>query len=328
MFIDILNNGAIVVGNNFTIDGHAERNFRVVTHFHADHIPHLKKSIQSCLGIIATPPTLDVLEVFNYEIPKKKKIGLNYNIPLGIEDETVELVVAEHIFGAAQVIISNRDGERVGYTGDFKNPDKGTPILKVDTLIIDATYGKPDFRRKFKHEVENLFSDYVNDSLVYGPVRIYAYHGKIQEAMRILRAHGIVAPFIVDGKVKEVTEVAIKHGVNIRDIFYAKSNEAKEIIKNGWYIEFKHYHEFKNRDKNFTNFLLTGWEFEEPIRQIDNKSRIVALSDHGDFDDIIYYIDSSPASLIITDGGRKGYSKELAEYVRRYLGKKAISLPK
>lgn len=327
MLVDILRNGAIIVGNNFTIDGHSERNFRVVTHFHADHILQLKKSIQTCLGIIATPPTLETLETLGYDIPKKKKIGLNYNIPLKIEDESVELVLADHVFGASQVVIANEDGEKVGYTGDFKNPGKGTPILKVDTLIIDATYGKPTFRRRFKNEIEELFSDYVNDSLVYGPVRIYAYHGKIQEAMRILRNRGIIAPFIVDGKVKEVTEVAVRYGLNVKDIFDARSEEAKEIIRDGWYIEFKHYNEFKNREAKFTNFILSGWEFEEPIRQLDKKSKIVAFSDHGDFDDIVYYIDTSPASLIVTDGGRKGYSKELAEYVRKYLNKKAISLP-
>ncbi|AWR97337.1 MBL fold metallo-hydrolase [Acidianus sulfidivorans JP7] len=327
MFIDILRSGAILIGDNFTIDGHADRNFRVVTHFHSDHLLQLKKSIQSCIGIIATPPTLDVLQILDYDIPKRKRIGINYNIPLKIENETIELYVADHIFGASQVVITNNRNERVGYTGDFKNPGKGTPILDVDTLVIDSTYGKPTFRRKFKNEIETLFADYVNDSLIYGPVRIYAYYGKIQEAMKVLRKNGITAPFIVDGKVKSITDVAIKYGLDIKDVFSSQDEEAKEIIKDGWYIEFKHYNESKNRDYNFSNFILSGWEFNEPVRQLDRKTKLVAFSDHGDFDDTIYYIDSSPASLIIVDGGRKGYSKELAEYVRKYLKRKAISLP-
>ncbi|ARM75982.1 MBL fold metallo-hydrolase [Acidianus manzaensis] len=327
MFVDILKSGAITVGDNFTIDGHAERNFRVVTHFHSDHLLQLKKSIQSCIGIIATPPTLDVLEVLDYDIPKRKRIGINYNIPLKIENEKVELFPAEHIFGASQVVISNDKNEKVGYTGDFKNPGNGTPILDVDILIIDSTYGKPIFKRRFKNEIETLFSDYVNDSLISGPVRIYAYHGKVQEAMKVLRKNGIDAPFIVDGKIKEITDIAIKYGLNVKDVFSTKDEEAKQIIKDGWYIEFKHYNESKNRDSKFSNFILSGWEFNEPVKQLDKKTKVVAFSDHGDFDDTIYYIDSSPASLIVVDGGRKGYSKELAEYVRKYLKRKAITLP-
>jgi putative mRNA 3-end processing factor len=328
VFFDIKKSGAILLGNNFTVDGHYERNFRVVTHFHADHILQLNKSISTCIGIISTPPTLEVLSVLGYEIPKKKAMGISYGVKIAIEDEKIELVQADHVFGAAQVVVTNSNGESVGYTGDFKNPGKGTPILNTDVLIVDTTYGKPGFRRKFRDEVEILFSDYVNDSLIYGPVRVYAYYGKIQEAMKILRRNGISAPFIVDGKIKEVTDIAIKYGLEIKDVFSAKSPEAKDIIKDGWYVEFKHFHEFKNRDSKFTNFALSGWEFSSPIRDVDNKSKIVALSDHADFDELVYYVDSSSASLIVTDGGRKGYYKEFAEYVNRYLNKKAISLPK
>ncbi len=328
MFFDIKKSGAILLGNNFTVDGHYERNFRVVTHFHADHILQLKKSISYCLGIISTPPTLEVLSALGYDIPKRKAMGINYGVKIAIEDEKIELVQADHVFGAAQVIVTNSKGESIGYTGDFKNPGKGTRILNTDVLVVDTTYGSPMFKRKFKDEVETLFSDYVNDSLIYGPVRVYAYHGKIQEAMKILRKNGITAPFIVDGKVKEITDIALKYGLKIDEVFPASSAEAKDIIKDGWYVEFKHFHDFKNRNSKFTNFALSGWEFSKPIRDVDNKSKIVALSDHADFDDLVYYVESSSASLIVTDGGRKGYYKEFAEYVNKYLNKKAISLPK
>jgi putative mRNA 3-end processing factor len=327
---NILPNGAILIGNNFTVDGHWSRPFRIITHFHADHIMELDKSIRDCSGIIATPITLEILNVLGYKIPKFKEIPLNYDTKIMIEDERLTLIKSEHVIGSAQVLIKLSDSIQIGYTGDFKNPGKGTPILNPDILIIEATYGKPNFRRRFKEDLELLFPDYVKDALVKGPVRIYGYHGKLQEIMSKLRNYGIDAPFIVEGKVEEVTKIAIKYGFQISNIFSTKNPETSEIVKSGWFISFHHFLEFKrkqNGNKRFTDFLVSGWEFKEPIRRLDENSYIVALSDHADFDELIYYIDNSGAELIVTDGGRKSYAKELAEYVNKYLGKRAVALP-
>jgi len=325
---NIFSNGAIVIGNNFTIDGHWNRPFRVVTHFHSDHILELDKSIRDCAGIIATPITIDILNVLGYKIPKSKDMRLEYNLPIRIESEIIELKPSEHVIGSAQVLVKLEDGMEIAYTGDFKNPGKGTPILNPDVLIIEATYGKPGLRRPFKDEIEMLLGDYIRDHLIKGPVRIFGYHGKLQEIMFKLREQGIDAPFIVSGKVEEITKLAIKYGLKIDNVHNSNSPEISEILKSNWYISFHHYLEFKKRiPTRATDFLVTGWEFRQPVRKLDERSYIIALSDHADFDELIYYIDNSSAEIIVTDGGRKSYARELAEYVNKYLGKKAFSMP-
>lgn len=321
-----MSNGAILIGNNFTIDGHYEKPYRVVTHFHADHTIGLDKSISSCDGIIATPLTLEILSL-DYAIPPRKILGLNYDIKFSINDETIMLKRSEHVIGSAQVLIELENGLKIGYTGDFKNPGKGTPILNPDILIIESTYGKPEFRRPFKDDVESLLADYIRDALIYGPVRIYGYHGKLQEVMISLRKYGVDAPFITNGKIFKMTNIAIKYGYNITGVFNENESEAKEIMRDGWYINFSHYNEFKRRDGKYYNFLLTGWEFDNIVKRIDSKSYIVSFSDHADFDDLIYYVSNTSAKYIITDGGRRGYAKELAEYISKKLGKVSFSMP-
>ncbi|AAK40534.1 MBL fold metallo-hydrolase [Saccharolobus solfataricus] len=324
--VKILPNGAILIGKRFTIDGHHERPFRVVTHFHADHITGLEKSISISDGIIATPITLDILSL-DYAIPPRKAFGLNYDIKMTFEDENIVLKKSDHVIGSAQVLITLENGLEIGYTGDFKNPGKGTPILHPDILIIEATYGRPDFRRPFKDDVESLFADYVRDALMYGPVRIYGYHGKLQEVMISLRKMGVDAPFIVGGKISKMTNIAIKYGYNISQVFDESQSEAKEIMRDSWYISFSHYNEFKRRNGKYYNFLLSGWEFKNVVKKIDEKSYTVSFSDHADFDDLIYYVERTSAKYIITDGGRRSYGKELAEYISKKLGKIAISMP-
>lgn len=331
MSYDILRNGAILVGKNFVIDGYYPRQFRVVTHFHADHISGLRKNIKEGSFIIATPITLDVLDVLENPVPKSKRVPLVYDVKLEIDGERIILKRAEHILGSAQVLIKTEEELEIGYTGDFKNPGKGTPILNPDILIIEATYGRPEFKRPFKDEVNYLFSDYVKEKLIYGPVKIYSYYGKLQEAMSVLRENGIIAPFIVRKKVKEITKIAQKYGFNVKDIYSDDDkDEFNEIIRSKWYVEFKHIHELKSEeyDHNSSVFILRGWEFNEPIKRLNDRKFIVALSDHADFDELVYYVSSTSASLIIADNGRKSYAKDFAEYIKKYLNKKAIVLPR
>ena len=322
---NILENGAILLGKNFTVDGHFRRLFRVITHFHSDHMIDLDKSVKECSSIIATPITLDAANVLGYSIPKHKRIDLDYGITLNIDGEKIRLEKAEHIMGASQVVVKS-EGVEMAYTGDFKNPGKGTPILNPDVLIIDATYGNPSYRRQFKEESDMLLSDYVRDALYQGPVRIYAYYGKLQEVMRVLRQYGIKVPFIVSGKVSELTKVAIKHGIRIDDVFDEKSEEGREILKDGIYISFHHAAEFKKRDKNATNFLLDGWQITEFIRKIDQRSYVLGYSSHGDFEDTIYYIENTTADTIVVDGSRSEYAKDLIEYAKKYIPRKSFIL--
>lgn len=170
-------------------------------------------------------------------------------------------------------------------------------------------------------------SDFINDAVVKMPVRIYGYHGKLQEVMRVLRKNGVIAPFIVDGKVRDITRIAISNGIQIEDVFSKEEAEAQGILKDRWYIEFLHFNQFKQRDSLHANFLLSGWEFEVPVKRIDKVSTSIAFSDHADFEDLIYYVDNSKAKLIIAEGGRRGYSKELSKHIRNILKRNSISLP-
>jgi Predicted exonuclease of the beta-lactamase fold involved in RNA processing len=324
---DIQDSGAILVGNNFVIDGHYKRLFRAVTHFHADHIGELNKSIKECTSIIASPITIESLQVLGYNIPKHKQLPLNYGVKVDLLGEKIKLERAEHIMGASQVIIETEKGVEIAYTGDFRNPGKGTPILNPDVLIIDVTYGSPNFVRKYKDDMEMLFADYVSDALLKGPVTIYAYYGKLQEAMKVLRKYNLDAPFLVENKVEKLTAIAEKYGEMVGKFVSKNTEEGKKIIKDGWYVEFKHATEFKRRTKATTNFLLDGWLVKDFIKPVDSNSFIIGFSSHGDFEDNLKYVEMTTADLVILDGSRSKYAYDFAVYVTKYYRKKVKILP-
>ena len=85
----------------------------------------------------------------------------------------------------------------------------------------------------------------------------------------------------------------------------------------------------RRRFRNVKNFriLVSGWEFAEPCRQIDEKEYVIALSDHSDFEELIDYVRRCRPKLVITDNYRIGYAKVLAKEIKRRLGIRAVAAP-
>ncbi|BBD72505.1 hypothetical protein HS1genome_0894 [Sulfodiicoccus acidiphilus] len=277
--------------------------------------------------MIGTPTTIRFLNVLGYRVPEAKALPLDYGRWIEVDGEKLRLERAEHVMGAAQVFVETKDGSSIVYTGDFKTPGKGTPILSGDVLVIEATYGHPNMRRPFKEQVKQEFLDRVNDALALGPVRVFGYHGKLQEAMSMLRKAGVEAPFVVGGKVAEFTRVAMEEGLEPGTVLTEDVPDSFEVIKTGWYVRFSHFNEFRKRTNRHTNFLLSGWEFHTPVKKTDRNSYIVALSDHADFEDLVEYVSASRPNLVVTDGSRSKYAKDLANYIRRNLGIRAVPMP-
>ncbi len=338
-YAGINSEGGILLGQSIVVDGHDDtREYRIITHAHSDHLQGLNKSLQKAKYIISTPITYDIMKALGLIKRRylEKYIQINYNEKIRLSDnEALILCKAEHIPGASQVLVETSD-VRVGYTGDFKNPGKGTPILyDLDVLVIEATYGKPEWTRPFRDEVDSLFADLVKDLLVKGPVYVHGFHGKVQEAMMILRSHGIDAPFIATPAVYRVTKALEKHGYWFGKVYSTISLEAKDIAKSNWYVLFTHTNNYNsvkiNNDirgnTNINRIILTGWEFNEPYKRIRNNTWIVALSDHADFEQLLYYVDEARPKLLIVDNYRQGAGEVFAREVRRRLGIPAIPQP-
>ncbi len=335
-YVDIKDTGGILLGKNFVVDGHWNRLARVITHAHSDHLLGLSDSIRFSSVIIATPLTSELIielsrlsSTLKY-LYKRKVLPLEYNRCIEINGEYITLVPANHIYGSAQVLVEIEDENiRLGYTGDFKL--KGTPIMKdLDVLVIESTYGKPEYRRPFKDEVEQLLVDTVIDGFNGGgPVTIYGYYGKLQEAMRILREHGVYEPFLMTPKMYRITKIVEKYGYRIGEYYNIYSREGKAILSStSRYILFQHMSKASQRNlRRGLNIVLSGWEFNAPIRRIDSNTWLIALSDHADYDELLKYVEQAQPKLVVVDNSRQGEAYYLAQGIRKELGIEAIVLP-
>lgn len=328
MKASVANNGAILLGKHVACDSHdASRPVRAVTHAHYDHLGGLQQSLKKCKAVIMTPATRDILTVLRGRASTNGNVyALNYGETLKYDGERVTLHPADHILGAAQVLVEDHNGTRIVYTGDFRMSN--TPALETDILVLEATYGNPSQVRPFRKVVESTLVSLVESALKVGPIYIFGYHGKLQEVMQILEKNDIEAPFILPDKVFHTAKVCERYGMRVGKVLSADEEEAREITRrNEPHVAFYHMNSKRYVSTSAFRISVSGWEFSGPRRQVGPNEHIVALSDHADFKELLQYVSESKPKLVITDNYRVGDAVVLAREIEKRLAIPARALP-
>jgi putative mRNA 3-end processing factor len=324
--------GAILLGNSVACDAFdADRPLRVVTHAHADHLGGLRRSVKCGKRVLMTAATRDLIGVVNGSLPIDDSGVdiLDYGETVEFGGERVSLVKADHILGAAQVVVEDSEGGRVAYTGDFR-VDGTEPLLNCDTLVVEATYGSPSFKRAFKVDVRELLVSMVEKRLRHGAVYIFGYHGKLQEVMQILHGADVSVPFVMPERVFRVSKVCEAHGMRLGCLALSTEKEGRELL-NGNLPCVAFYHMNARRNVGLvgsSRICVSGWEFRSPCRQIGEREHLVALSDHSDFDGLIEYVRRCRPRRVITDNYRVRHGTTLAREIRRRLSIDAVAMPR
>lgn len=322
--------GAVLLGDSVACDAFEEnRPLRVVTHAHSDHLAGLKQSLKNCEKVLMTAATKDLTEVINgsFALNEGSVETLDYGKPIQYGDERVTLVKADHILGAAQVLVEDASGNRIVYTGDFRLD--GTPVLDCDTLVVEATYGNPSCRRPFKLDVRELLVSMVEKRLRDGAVYVFGFHGKLQEVMQILHSADVNVPFVMPERVFHVSQVCERHGMRLGCLTLSTAKEGRELLdENLPCVAFYHMNSRENVGLDNSRICVSGWEFHSPCRQIGDKEHLIALSDHSDFDGLIEYVRRAKPKQVVTDNYRMSYGETLAKEIRKRLGISAVAMPK
>ncbi len=325
----ITRKGAVLLGKHVACDSHDEhRPLRVVTHAHYDHLTGLEQSLRKCQAVVMTPPTRDLLAALRGPLfPFVGNVkALNYGETLMHDDERLTLHQADHILGAAQVLVEDEEGARIVYTGDFRISN--TPVLEADILVLEATYGNPFQVRPFQKVVGTALVSLVESALKIGPVYIFGYHGKLQEVMQILHANHVDVPFLAPEKIFQISKVCERHGMRVGKVLSTMGDEAKEIVgRNESHVAFYHMNSKRHVGRDAFRISVSGWEFSFPRRQIAPNEHVVALSDHADFNQLIEYVRESRPKMVITDNYRVGGAKSLAREIEKRLAIPAKALP-
>jgi Cft2 family RNA processing exonuclease len=297
-------NGIHIRGTGLRLDARRKSDFCFISHAHADHaVKHNQ--------ILATRETA---KLFEHRYGKARFMTLEYNRPTKLNDMKLELFPSGHILGGAQILVE-KEGVRIVYTGDFKLRRSLTApsaqVKKCDILIMESTFGRPQYMFPRPSEVRAQMTEFVEDSLSRGKTPVFlAYSlGKAQEAMKILsnKGYGIS----VHEKIYEIAKIYEEFGVRFRGYrLYQGGNLDGRVLITPPQSRRSRVIESIPRKRTA---ILTGWAVDARVGHYSGIDKAIPLSDHADFSELLDYVRRARPKKIYTVHGFAEFVKFLEE---------------
>jgi putative mRNA 3-end processing factor len=278
--------------------GGGQADLYFISHAHSDHVA--KRTLNS--KILCSRETASLL-INRFLITPK--ISDELELPL-------KLISSGHILGSSALLIEG--GQRILYTGDFCLEDRfflqGFRPPRAELLIIESTYGKPEFVFPKPREVIKEAKDWIECELRKGNsvVAVGYTLGKAQIISKLLEE--ISYPVYVNEKIAWMNKVYEFLGVKLRNYPVYESTSKPFVLINSPTQD--------SPPKQMKRVMFTGWALRGSL----GYDKAFPLSDHSDFPSLLKTVEKVNPQKVFTF---HGFANELASELRR-VGYDAISL--
>src|SRR5436190_34707 len=287
------------------LDPWEAKRFAFVSHAHSDHIaPHEE--------IILSERTARLLQA---RMPGSRT---EHVLPFGeqrrVRDIDLLLLPAGHIFGSAQLFLSNQ-GETLLYTGDFKlrhgKSAEAAEWRPADSLIMETTFGLPRYQFPPTEHVIAQIVAFCREAIEDGAVPVLLGYslGKAQEILCSLDGAGLTP--MLHGSVYQMTRIYEQFGQSFcKYVRYNKNDVAGKVLicppsaSHSPMIE-------KIPRKRVA--MISGWAVEPSAIYRYQVDAAFPLSDHADYNDLIRYVDLVQPKRVLT---LHGFAAEFARDLR------------
>ncbi len=289
----VFDSGILLPELDLWLDSRRKRESSLISHAHSDHTGrHLKP--------VVTPNTLLLLADY---LKNASPVVLPYGETMDTPAYSLTLHPAGHCLGSAQALIKSKaTGERLLYTGDIKLRSSPTnePLetVQADTLVIESTYGRPDYVFPSQERVLETAFRTLRAWLDRGerPVVQGWRLGKAQEMLHHLLAEGF--DVIIEEGVYQGAEAYQRAGVDFPGRVSLFTGDWPEgtiaLFPPG------------NRSKVLRDYRgkrtmeLTGWAASDNRRWRSWADASLPYSDHADFNELVAYVEAVQPSLVYT----------------------------
>ena len=289
----IFDRGIYLADLDAWLDGRVKRAQGFISHAHSDHVARHSSAV-------LTPATRLLLGPL---LKKSECRTLEYHQPLSTSNYTMTLYPAGHCLGSAQALIESRaTGERILYTGDIKlRPNvmaEPVEVVPCDTLIIESTYGRPEYRFPQEEEVLDQCFATLKSWLEagYTPVMVAHRTGKAQELLHHLLNAGF--DVALEASTWDVTQRYQEAGMTFPSDFRRLDNGAKDgevVLRPPGRKKAVEGESFRSR-----TIALTGWAVDPSLRYRSGAATTLPFSDHADFDDLVSYVEAVKPERVFT----------------------------
>ncbi len=301
-------NGLYLPELDLWLDPHDQKSDAFVSHAHADHVaqhPHTICSAQTA-KLIAQRFGADLASLEPLEMGNSLERG-NFQL---------RLLPAGHIFGSAMLHVTRKtDSATLLYTGDFKTRPSRTcetaRFLQADTLIMETTFGQPQWVFPSRLETDAALLRFVTDAWTDSetPV-IFGYSlGKAQEALALLAENKIRV--LSHPTVAAMTEVCRSLGLDLPEpeTFTGKLIPETVILAPPNAVKSKALRNLKNT----RTAMLSGWGLQPSAIYRYRVDQMIPMSDHADHPGLHEAIARVRPKRVLTV---HGYTKQFAAELR------------
>lgn len=262
-----------------------------ISHAHADHIARHEYAL-------CTPETS---ALYQFRLGRRRTREIPYRTPIEWGGLRLTLYPAGHCLGSAMLLAE--DGrESLLYTGDFKLGESATAVAAelphAEILIIESTYGHPEYRFPPRQAAIRQLLDGVRETLEAGKTPIVEAYtlGKAQEVTRLLTAQGI--PVVQDREVFEISRIYESFGVKL-----GCKGVCEGRAEPGCVLVAPPRAGRREQDAQVVRFAVTGWALDQRTKYRLGVDYAIPLSDHADYDELLEAVRIvSPRMVYCTHG--------------------------
>lgn len=304
--IEVTYRGAVHVPKlDLWLDPPVPRGFAFVSHAHSDHAGRHRETVLSAATSRLMRARLG---------PSPHEHILGFGETRELRDAQFTLLPAGHVHGSAQLHLEDETGSLL-YTGDFKlRPGLSSePVAwrAAGTLIMETTFGKPEFVFPPTREVLDDMVNFCREALEEGEVPVLLGYslGKAQEIICAVAAAGLRP--MLHGAVAKMTRLYRDFVPGFPDFApYQASAVAGHVLicppsARGTPMI--------RRIKKRRVAMLTGWAMVPGALHRYQVDAVFPLSDHAGYDDLLKYVELVRPERVLT---LHGYASEFARDLR------------
>ncbi len=277
-----------------------------ISHAHADHMARH-------MFTLCTPETA---ALFHLRLGPRLTKEMPYRQPLSFGGLKLTTFPAGHCLGSAMLLAEDEQlGRSLLYTGDFKLSDSATAapaeLPHADILVIESTFGTPEYRLPPREQVIAQFVALVQQTLDDGAVPVVMAYalGKSQEVTRLLNDHGI--PVLQHRLAYAVSQVYEACGMSLGRYELLRNDEEP---RPGWAVVSPPTAGHLRIERRQVSIAVTGWAVDERTKYRLQVDHALPLSDHADYDELLEAVARVDAEVIYCTHGPESFVDRLQEH--------------
>jgi putative mRNA 3-end processing factor len=284
--------------------------FTFISHAHTDHLCKKTSTTENNRKILVSKATSLIAQARGYRLNDVTEVCDGF-----------QLINTGHILGSRGLLIGNE----LYYTGDISIRErsfmKPADIPSAHTLIIESTFGRPEYvfpsLVEVIHKTNGIISEMYNLGI---PVLLMGY--PVGKAQLLAALFGHWDPIFVHDSIDKMNSVYMELGINLKDMTTHSVAEKKGLLaKNKPWLMIAPLNAARS---NFVKLMkkrygavtigFSGWAIDRRYKFMMDLDYTMPMSDHCDFPELVKVVRACNPKKIYTF---HGFSDEFAASLRK-----------